>query len=559
MNDAPPRRTLLRHRLWSAGTGWFVGLAVLAVVAVNAAGVWEIGATRREVLEQMARLFQLETVARALAVESALSATRVDLAFLAGSPAFLSLEAQDAGGPAAAVRSAIGPSLLLFLRGHPEIAELVLRSPAGAPLIFAGRPRGLPGFWLPTPGEARSTAKSADPERPVTVLDAAAREPAGRPLARLEATLDPSRLLVQGRTTGDDWDSACALHDRNGTRLGAEPAYPHEPPGAVESARGERMAAEAPVLAEDWTALGPWELRCVRPEASAVMLFEPLAARYRMTIVLNLMVMGVTVLLGVFAVHQARRRQSLEAQAREETRVRELERQLFHVERLGTVGRLAAGMAHEINNPLEGMSNYLRLAKEALHRGASAEAERHLGRAGEGVDRVAAIARRVLDHADPSSPPMGETDLVEVVGQAVEFIRAREEFGGIRFDVELDRTARRVWGSPVMLGQVFLNLVLNACEMQPHGGEVRVRTERRGTDVMVEIADRGPGVPAADRRRIFEPFFSTKQSSGLGLSICHSIVNQHRGELNVEDREGGGAVFRVRLRAAEVAGGKHAG
>jgi signal transduction histidine kinase len=105
-----------------------------------------------------------------------------------------------------------------------------------------------------------------------------------------------------------------------------------------------------------------------------------------------------------------------------------------------------------------------------------------------------------------------------------------------------------------MLGQVAVNLILNACEAQPEGGEVRVSTRREGERIVAEFADRGHGIPEVDRERIFEPFFSTKESTGLGLSICHSIVRQHAGELLALPREGGGAVFRVALPATEARG-----
>jgi signal transduction histidine kinase len=103
-----------------------------------------------------------------------------------------------------------------------------------------------------------------------------------------------------------------------------------------------------------------------------------------------------------------------------------------------------------------------------------------------------------------------------------------------------------------MLGQVAVNLILNACEAQPEGGEVLVSTRREGQRVVAEFADRGHGFPEADHERIFEPFFSTKESTGLGLSICHSIVRQHSGELQALPREGGGAVFRLALPAIEA-------
>jgi signal transduction histidine kinase len=283
----------------------------------------------------------------------------------------------------------------------------------------------------------------------------------------------------------------------------------------------------------------------------------PLAARYRLTLILNLAVMSLALLLGAFAIKQARRQQALEARAREEARVRDLERQLFHTERLGTVGRLAAGMAHEINNPLEGMSNYLSLARGDLARGDAASALRRLDGAQEGLRRAGDIVRQVLQHADPASAPRTIIDVNAVLRQAVEFVRSRPEFAGIRFEEEMSPSPLGVQASPALLGQVFLNLLLNACEAQPRGGEVRVVTGREAERVIAEIADRGPGVPAEHSARIFEPFYSTKESTGLGLSICYSIVTQHGGDLAVSNRPGGGAVFRMRIPLArtELAGG----
>src|SRR4029077_9542133 len=122
----------------------------------------------------------------------------------------------------------------------------------------------------------------------------------------------------------------------------------------------------------------------------------------------------------------------------------------------------------------------------------------------------------------------------------------------IRFEEELPARPMGVKGSQALLGQVFMHLVLNACEAQPAGGEVRVSTRRDGERIVAEIADRGPGVPREDSARIFEPFFSTKHSSGLGLSICYSIVTQHGGDLAVQEREGGGAIFRMRFPVTEA-------
>jgi signal transduction histidine kinase len=124
----------------------------------------------------------------------------------------------------------------------------------------------------------------------------------------------------------------------------------------------------------------------------------------------------------------------------------------------------------------------------------------------------------------------------------------------VRFEMALAESSLLVVGSPIMLGQVALNLVVNACEAQPGGGEVRVSSRRDDGHAVAEIADRGPGIKAADRARIFEPFFSTKNSTGLGLSICHSIVGQHGGVLEALPREDGGTVFRLTLPVAAAVG-----
>jgi two-component system C4-dicarboxylate transport sensor histidine kinase DctB len=167
----------------------------------------------------------------------------------------------------------------------------------------------------------------------------------------------------------------------------------------------------------------------------------------------------------------------------------------------------------------------------------------------QGLDRAAGIVRQVLAHADPAKAPKTPVDLNQLVTETVDFVRSRTEFAGIAFSTELHPGALLTLGSPIMLGQVASNLVINACEAQAGGGEVTVTSRQEGGHVVVEVADRGPGVAEADRERIFEPFFSTKDSTGLGLSVCHSIVREHGGELRALPRPGGGATFRMSLPA----------
>lgn len=540
---------------WPAGVGWLTASLVAAVVAINVAGIGAIALVRRGVVEEAGRSLRLETSVRARSIESILASARADLAFLTGSPTFFGLEAALASRDPREVRwrrlEAEG-ALLLFLRGHSEVTHLLARSATGRPLVEAGRRGGVPVLWVS--GGRHDTGTHPR----VTGLFAFAsgvRRVSGA--VTLEVSLDPAALLAP-RPAVEEAAPGCALLDGGGTLLAGQPLPFQAGRGAAGDREGaptkdDGLTAEATIATEGWSAPSPWRLACSRRRSVALAPIEPVAARYRSTLALNLVVMSLAILLGALALQETRRRRSLEATAREETRVRELERQLFHAERLSTVGRLAAGMAHEINNPMEGMSNYLSLAMDDLARGDVASVRRRLDGVGEGLRRAIGIVRQVLAHADPAKAPRSPLDLNTALRQTAEFVQTRPEFRNIRFELDLAAGELAVLGSSTLLGQVFLNLVLNGCEAQPQGGEIRMRTFREGARAVAEIADRGPGVPKDDSARIFEPFYSTKQSTGLGLSICYAIVSQHGGELRVASREGGGAVFALLLPAAEAA------
>lgn len=540
--------------------GWLTAVTLAAALAINIAGLGAIAVAQRGVADEAQRLLRLETEARAGILEGSLASMRADLAFLTGSPVFFGLESALVSRDPREARwrrlEAEG-ALLLFLRGHPEASHLAARSADGAVLVAAGRRGGIPVLWKPGDVPAAVPAGMGSRDLAAEPADGSGRAITGRfefktgvrkvsGAVVLEATLDAGRLLALHRSM-DEGSRGCILLDAGGSLLGSD-AGSGAP--AFAPAGGDGMHARADVRTEDWSAPAPWRLACSQLRGPAVAVVQPLAARYRLTLILNLAVMSLALLLGAFAIKQARRQQALEARAREEARVRDLERQLFHTERLGTVGRLAAGMAHEINNPLEGMSNYLSLARGDLARGDVPQALRRLDGAQEGLRRAGDIVRQVLQHADPASAPRTVVDLNAALRQAVEFVRSRPEFAAIRFEEDLSPSPLGVQASPALLGQVFLNLLLNACEAQPGGGEVRITTGRDDDRVVAEIADRGPGVPREHSARIFEPFYSTKESTGLGLSICYSIVTQHGGDLSVSDRPGGGALFLLRFPAA---------
>jgi signal transduction histidine kinase len=539
---------------------WLTLVASVAVVAINLAGLWEITTARRSLLDSTRRLLALETAARAGAIEARLAQTRGDLAFMAGSPIFFDLEAVLASRDPREVRwrrlEAEG-AVLMFLRGHGEVMRSVIRAEDGRPLIEAARRGGVPVLWMSAGVSPAPVRREPDPV--LQPIEGRFEPRLGTRTVQgavtVEAIIDATRLMATGRAT-EPAEHRCVLRDLGGQVLAMDTGGRQAAAGLAgvraDGRAGGRddESAEATVAADGWSVPGPWTLACRGTGTSPFALLEPLALRYRTTLLLNLMVMSLAAILGAFAIQQARRRREIETAAREEARVRELERRLFHSERLALVGRLAAGMAHEINNPLEGMSNYLTLAREALTRGDGEAARRRLDGVEEGMRRAGAIIRQVLTHADPATAPASPVDVAATARQAAEFVSARPEFAALRFELDLPPGLPPVSGRATLLGQVFLNLVLNACEAQPRGGEVRLSARAGDGVVTVEIADRGPGVPADESSRIFEPFYSTKRSSGLGLSVCHAIVTQHGGTIAVLDRPGGGALFRIELPAS---------
>ena len=452
---------------------------------------------------------------------------RANLLFLAGTPPLAGLAEALQGKDPRQVRwrrlDAEG-SLLLFLASHPEADALILRGKDEAPLLYAGRKEGAP-LMLP------QSAVADSPRRPGILTG---RWPLAGGGGGLEARVDAARLLA----TRLGQESGFSLRDRGGEPVAGAP------PAAEGSVR-----AEAPIRDPGWSPPVDWILARDVREEKLVSSVTRLASGYRRTLLLNGAVMILALVLGAAGARGARRAASLEEQSRQQARVRELERQLFHSERLSTVGRLAAGIAHEVNNPLEGMANYLKILDEDLSSGRAEQARENLPRLREGLGRAAGIVRQILQFSNPASAPLGPIDVAAVLSDAVEFVRGNREFRGIQIVTDLPPRLPAVSGNSLLLGQLFLNLIINACQAQPEGGTVEVAVSVDGDRVIARVADRGPGVSEEDRERIFEPFYSSRHSTGLGLSVCRRIAEQHGADLRLRNRAGGGAEFSVDLRA----------
>lgn len=234
----------------------------------------------------------------------------------------------------------------------------------------------------------------------------------------------------------------------------------------------------------------------------------------------------------------------------DQSKIDALQQQIVRAERLATLGELAAGVVHELNNPLTSITVYAEyLVRKLESQGTDAADIEKLRRIGASAQRILRFSRDLVQYARPSGKETENVDLAAVVRQSVSICEHLVERGGISLGVEVDPQLPVVQAVSGQLEQVLINLITNAVHAVENGGKVVVRAQIDGpSSVVIEVADSGPGIPEADREKVFEPFFTTKpdgKGTGLGLSIVRNIVEQHRGQISVARSDLGGAAFRV--------------
>jgi signal transduction histidine kinase len=225
----------------------------------------------------------------------------------------------------------------------------------------------------------------------------------------------------------------------------------------------------------------------------------------------------------------------------------ETNRRLERKNRLAALGEMAAGMAHEIRNPLGGIQLYASLlAKDVADRKDSLELVRKIS---GGVKRLEGLVSQVLQFTREIHASLAPMDLAEVVTQAVEY--AAQSFADRGTTCVVDGPeSLPVAGDALLLGQAVLNLLLNAAEAMERGGTVTVRyrapIDGQARQFHLGVCDTGPGIPAGVMERIFNPFFTTRETgTGLGLAIVHRIVEAHEGTIVASNQEAGGARFEI--------------
>jgi len=230
--------------------------------------------------------------------------------------------------------------------------------------------------------------------------------------------------------------------------------------------------------------------------------------------------------------------------------LKDREAQLARTSRMAAVGTLTAGIAHELNNPLNNIS----LNAEALHEGLATYSDAQKTKMLEDivgqVERASATVRNLLDFTRVEKHVFVSLSLDEVVREARRLLANEAEINRVEFRIEMPDDLPRVQGNPRDLQQVFLNLFLNGIQAMPKGGVLTVRGRTNDLAVEVDVTDTGVGIPEENIGSVFDPFFTTKEvgeGTGLGLAVSYQIMEKHNGSITLHSKVGQGTTFTVRL------------
>jgi two-component system, NtrC family, sensor kinase len=229
-------------------------------------------------------------------------------------------------------------------------------------------------------------------------------------------------------------------------------------------------------------------------------------------------------------------------------KLREKQSQLVEAEKLAGIGKLAAGIAHEINNPLTSVLTFSNLMLEQC----PPSDPRHdkLKLMVRETDRARTIVRQLLNFGRESVIKPEKININQPVTEITESLAAQEAFKGIDLSMRLAENLPQVYADPAQLGQVVLNILLNAIHAITPPGTIEVSTRLADKNVEVVFTDSGKGIPEEHMHKIFDPFFSTKaatKGTGLGLAVSYGIIKKHGGEIAVDSAVGKGTTFTVRL------------
>jgi signal transduction histidine kinase len=296
----------------------------------------------------------------------------------------------------------------------------------------------------------------------------------------------------------------------------------------------------------------PWRLVAAVPESALDAASGHLRGEYAWVVGSVAVTTLILIAVGAFLVRMSVREVELREAARYREKESRLERQVELSERLGSLGLLTAGVAHEINNPLEGIENYLALLdREGV---APEKRKRYVEMVRYGFHRIRDIVRDLSAFARPTVAE-GSADLEAVVRRALKMVGYAKDLKHVEVELHGFDEGLVIPGDGGRLEQVFINLLLNAAKAQGGRGRILIGARRvpagDGAPRRVEVTvdDEGPGISPENLTKVFDPFFTTTDGTGLGLSISYGIIRAHGGAITAENRPGGGARFTLSLLA----------
>jgi two-component system, NtrC family, sensor kinase len=255
-------------------------------------------------------------------------------------------------------------------------------------------------------------------------------------------------------------------------------------------------------------------------------------------------------------------KQAHEKILREEEKLKEaefrakMEQQMIATERLASLGTLAAGVAHEINNPLAIIKESVGWMKLILNKEELAQMPRKkdftkaLGKVENAIERARRITHQLLGSVKETGSTLAEININELTDEAVDLVKKEAKNKDIEVTTKIDPSAATIWNDPYKLRQILINLITNAVHATGTGGKISIILEDKGDDVALTVRDTGQGIPRENLKKIFEPFFSTKppgEGTGLGLFVCRSIIEKLGGKMEVESKIGHGTSFCIIL------------
>jgi two-component system NtrC family sensor kinase len=225
-----------------------------------------------------------------------------------------------------------------------------------------------------------------------------------------------------------------------------------------------------------------------------------------------------------------------------------LKKQLAEAERLAALGRLAAKVAHELNNPMDGILRYVNLAIRAVEQENLEKPQEYLSQCREGLMRMVKITSELLEFSRRSRTSLEYLKLEQITEDALKSMESQAQAQNVRILRDYGGGIPKIRRGNLF--QVFSNLAKNALDAMPEGGELRVSSRLEGEDVVIEFCDTGPGFSPEDAEALFEPFFTSSASgkgTGLGLAICRDILENRNGRITARNAAAGGSVFKVWL------------